>query len=124
MDIIKFIDEHEIVKIGKASQEDVCPEVIVDDPIGLISIIKQNHCYIYQITWWDRVKLGIGSPIGYGGPLDPRCPNEYFFSETHLSKQFHCKMQNEELFQYFEEVKRDYALYDLIPSFFIKRCRR
>lgn len=121
MNISEYLNNHTIVKIGQALSDDVCAEVIVDDPIQLIAVVRENNCYIHSIGWWDRVELLTGSPIGFGGPLDPRCPNEYFFSETHLSKKFDFRLQDKEYIRYFNQIKCEYNLYSLVPSFKIKR---
>ena len=120
MKLMDFLGSHTIVKIGSGLPEYVCCETIVDDPIKLVSLVKENNCYISEIRWWDRAEIAIGSSIGYGGPRDPRTPNTHFFAETDICKVFTDFSQDEEYYIYLDEVKKNYSNYNLYPAFDIK----
>ena len=78
MKIEDYLNDHTIIKIGVSPPGYICSEVIVDNPAELISIIRENGCYIAEIRWWDCVEIVSGSSIGYGGPRDPRGPDSHY----------------------------------------------
>ena len=121
MKLMDYLGTHMIVKIGIGLPEYVCCETIVDDPVKLISLIRENNCFISLIRWWDWVKITNGSDIGYGGPRDPRNPNTHFFSETDICRAFTEFSHDEEYYMYLDEVKKNYPNYDLYPAFDIKK---
>lgn len=118
MKLNEYLKENTILKVGYSSEYIVC-EVIVKNPIELISIVSKEECYISEIRWWHRAKMSMGSDIGYGGPRDPD-DSDYFFAETDISKKFDSNSQAEEYYNYIEGTKVKYAQYDLLPAFDIK----
>ena len=121
MKIEDYLDNHTIVKIGKTIPGYICCEIIVDNPMELISIVRENNCYISEIRWWDRVEIATGSSIGYGGFRDPQSPNSHFFAETDICKAFSDILQDDEYDAYFTVIKNSYSDHHLFPSFDIKR---
>ena len=121
MSIYDYLLNHTIIRIGNCLSEYVCCETIVDNPIELIAVVKENDCYISEIRWWDRVKISLGSKIGYGGAKDPRFPDEYFFAETDICRVFDFESCDGEYYEYLEQIKQKYANYDLFPAFDIKK---
>ena len=121
MVIEKFLENHKIVKIGNTIPGYICCETIVDNPMCLIPIVRQNNCYISEIRWWDRVEIVSASNIGYGGPRDPRCPDNYFFAETDIYKVFSKHLPDKEYYEYIDLIKRSYSSLNLFPAFDIKQ---
>lgn len=113
IELYSFLDEHFIINIGK---KQLC-EVIVDTPVELISLLKHHDFYISLITWWDWVPIATGSSIGYGGPRDPRDPNNYFFAETDISKEFGVETPPDQYIEYLKKVQKEYSGHDLYPAF-------
>lgn len=121
MRIEDYLSNHTIVRIGITLPGYVCCETIVDNPIELISVIRENNCYIDEIRWWDRVEISSGSSIGYGGPRDPKNPDSHFFAETDIFKVFTPLSQAEEYYVYLDQIESKYSTLNLFPSFDIKR---
>ncbi len=117
MTIQDYLDKHTIVKIGSTPPGFVCTEVIVAEPKEFVAIVLQNGCYIVEIQWWDRSKIGAGSTIGYGGPRDPRSPDSYFFAETDIQKHFDAPMQIDEYYSYLDETAEYYSDFEIFPAF-------
>ncbi len=115
-----FVSNHLILKNGNTSLEYAWVELIVDDPIGLLKVVHHSNCYVSEILWWDRVEIGKSSPIGYGGPRDPRKPWDHYFAETYLQKSFDKNTTLESYFEYLEEVRQNYPDRNLFPGFDIK----
>ena len=117
MNIREYLKVHTIIEIGNLiSDEYLCSETIVDCPEEFVKIVSKSEYIITEITWWDRVSILNSSDIGYGGPLDPRAPKEYYFAETDLRKRF-IKATKEEYLFYIKEVKDKYSKYDIYPAF-------
>ena len=118
MDIEAYVINHTIVKVGNTLPKYLFNEVIVDNPIELISLVNENKsCYISYILWWVRAKISEGSAIGYGGPRDPRNPDESFFSETIMCRNFSENTDIKEYLAYIEETLKSHPNYDLYPGF-------
>jgi len=115
----EYLDRHLIVQIGIRSPEYVCAEAIVDNPDELISIIEGTAYYISHIRWWDHVKIGVVSPIGYGGTRNPR-DYDYYFAETDICKDFDISTTLDEYRDYLAQVKGRYIDYSIYPAFDIK----
>ena len=124
MDITDYLRIHSIVKIGHTLPNHVCCETIVDDPIEFISVVCNGNYYISEIRWWDRVKITEGSDIGYGGTIDPRFPNEFFFAETDLCQVFSPFTKEAEYKKYVDYVFKSHTMHDLHPAFDIKSQHR
>jgi len=121
MEIIEYLNNHTIVKIGKTLPGYVCCEVIVENPQKLISVLMENECYITEIRWWDRATIEYGSDIGYGGPKDPNCPYSHYFAETDIVKSFTSESTYEEYIDYLDQISVSYSHFSLFPAFDIKR---
>ena len=121
MKLDDYLNNHTITRIGHSIAGYVCCEIIVDNPIDLIPIVRENNCYISEIRWWDRVKIASGSIIGYGGPRDPRNPNSYFFAETDICKTFDNFSCDKDYYVYLQQIFKEYNKFDLHPAFDIKR---
>ena len=124
MEIEKYLFNHVRVRIGIPLPGYVCCETIVDDPIEIVSVVRDNNCYISEIRWWDRVEIKSGSSIGYGGPRDPRSPKSHYFAETDICKTFDEHTLDEEYYDYLEQTKRFYSSLEIFPSFDIKYTRQ
>lgn len=120
MNIEDYLIRHTIVKIGVTLPGYICCEAIVDDPIQLLAIVRENNCYISEVRWWDCAKILSGSSIGYGGPRDPRCPKYRFFAETDIAKTFTPWTQDKEYKNYLQKINNDYSNFNLLPAFDIK----
>ena len=123
MNIHDFLNKHMIVKIGAAPLEYVCSELIVDNPEELIDVVLETGCFISSIRWWERTHLLSTPNLGYGGPLDPRCPSSYFFAETDLEQEFDEGTLKNRYIEYLQFVKSRYPQYNLYPAFDIKKKR-
>ncbi len=121
MNLKDYLNSHTIIEIGRVLSEYLCLETIVDDPIELINNIDESEYYISVIRWWDRVKIGTSSPIGYGGPRDPRDPEVYYFAETYLEESFEASFNKDEFLTYLSETKEKYRELDLYPAFDIMK---
>ena len=119
--INEYIRNHAIINIGMPPNGYICYETIVDDPYAFIPIIRENNCYIEEITWWHRTEISHGSSIGYGGPRDPVFPDTFFFAETDIFKKFGSLMEDEKYYRYFEQIKKDYCSFELYPAFVVRR---
>lgn len=121
MRIEDYLSDHTVLRIGVSISGYICCETIVDDPIELISVVRQSNCYISEIRWWDRVEIASGSSIGYGGPRDPLSPDSHFFAETDICKVFNTLSRDEEYYEYIDQIKSTYYHLDLFPAFDIKK---
>lgn len=118
MSLFEFLKEHTIVTIGNLSMEKcIATETISDDPQKLVEYVIQAGCYISEIRWWHRVEISTQSEIGYGGTLDPRDPNNYYFAETDIVDSFDEKTTIFEYTNYLSRIKTQYKKYDLYPAF-------
>ena len=117
MHIEEYLNMQGVVVIGKGYMQG---EVIVDNPIELINIVRQNDCYISEIRWWEYCEIIMGSKIGYGGPRDPRCPDRFFFAETDIYKTFNSNTEDSTYYDYLDQIKKAYPFYNLRPAFVIK----
>lgn len=123
MDIWELIAKNIIVKIGIDLPEHIYSEVIVSDPIECIHLVLENNCYISSIMWWERVEVEAKPQIGYGGVLDPREPNRFFFAETDIGEQFGSATTEDEYCRYLKRINSDYSYLDMIPAFEVSRKR-
>ena len=122
MNLVCFLKEHKIVSVGCSTDVDcLAVEFIADDPQALISCVAENGCYISEIMWWHRALISKGSEIGYGGPKDPRDPENYYFAETDICSTFSKDTSTEEYESYLSAVKLKYSSYDIYPAFDIYR---
>lgn len=120
MNIDDYLKQHMIVKIGMTLPGYICCETIVDNPKELVPIVRKNGYFISEILWWDRVDIVSGSKIGHGGPRDPRSPNSHYFAETDIQKVFDTILEDEEYYEYFDQIKQTYPDCNLFPGFDIK----
>lgn len=118
MDLLEYIEKHAIVS-GKSFTADKCVivEMIPDNPKDLIKYVIKNNCYVSEILWWDRASIALGSKIGYGGPRDPRDPQNYYFAETDIGASFENVTTISEYIKYLDEIKKRYITHDLYPAF-------
>lgn len=122
MGIIEYIEKHAIIFIGNLVDDKcVVVETIPDNPKELIEYVINNNCYISEILWWDRVPIALGSKIGYGGPPDPRDPQNYYFAETDIMDFFEPTTSFSKYVEYIDTIKEQNNMYDLYPSFDIYR---
>ena len=118
--IKEHMKEHLIVPVGYLSNDKFETfEVITDNSDELIKFALESGCYISEIRWWDRTHLSTPSPIGYGGPLDPRDPQNYFFAETDICASFNKDSSLGEYSEYLNRIRAEYACYDVYPAFVI-----
>ena len=118
MNILQYLKEHRIVSIGYSPKDKcIASELICDDARKLIECVAQNDCYISEILWWDRASIALGSKIGYGGPCDPRDPQNFYFAETDICASFAKSTTISEYIKYLDEIKERYIMYDLYPAF-------
>ena len=121
MRIEDYLENHTVVKIGNPVPGYICCEIIVDNPMQLISVVRENSCFISEIRWWDRVEIAVGSSIGYGGTRDPRNPETHFFAETDICRVFNDLLRDDEYYAYLENIKLNNSNLDLFPAFDIKK---
>ena len=117
MKLNEYLKSHTVLKIGCCDSSTQFYEIIVDNPVELVSIVLKNGFYISAIRWWDRAKISIGSQLGYGGPRDPSNPNTYFFAETDLYKEFDSHTEGIIYCEYIDSIIKLYPNYELIPAF-------
>jgi len=122
MDISQYIKKHMITYIGTGIMEPVvdeylATEIILDDSQEFIGEITKSNYYISLIRWWDRIPVNTSSSIGYGGPLDPRDPDNFYFAETYIEKSFGKSTTNTEYVQYLEMIKEQHSGHDIYPAF-------
>ena len=117
MSIIEYLAEHLIARIGADLPEQICSEVIVDNPKEFIHFLFQHDCYVSAIMWWERVSIESTPQIGYGGVPDPRNPSRFYFSETDIWRQFNKSTGVEEYYSYLCEVYCEYSHLELFPAF-------
>ena len=116
--LLDYVKQHTVTTVGNSSRENVVfVETIVEDPIELIRLVTESGCYISEILWWDRTPINEASPIGYGGPLDPRDSKNYFFAETYLQDSFDAHTTQDEYIAYLDKIKQAYPDRDLYPGF-------
>ncbi len=120
MSLNLYLTNHLIVQCGIPSSEFICSEAIVENPDELISAVRQTNYYISHVRWWDYVKIGDVSPIGYGGTRDPRNPN-YYFAETDICRDFDTATTDKEYRDYLLQVKEKYSGYNILPAFDVKK---
>ena len=119
--IFEFIQTHKILEIGLPKSVDSFAELILDNPNEFVNVVSQSGYYISTIIWYEHTKIHAESNFGFGGPKDPRFPQEYFFSETGLSKSFDELTDKDEYCSYMKEVQSQHPGVPLIPSFQIYR---
>ena len=115
--ILEFINLHKIVDIGTGKP---FAEMILDSPYEFIDEALKESYYISKINWWERAELQAGSRMGFGGPVDPRNPKHFFFSETGICKEFSTRTTAREYYTYIDDINAKYKDISLIPSFEIK----
>ena len=112
-----FILKHFILSIGMpVDQKDAYVEVIVDAPEKLISMAEQSEYYISEIRFYHRVRITDGSPIGYGGQMDPRNSN-FYFAETYYDCTSSMDATTNDYLKYVSEVQNLYPEYQMVPAF-------
>lgn len=116
-----FIDKHMILKIGGQYSSDSSAELILDEPYKFVEIVLQSGYYISAINWYEYAKIHLGSKLGFGGPRDPRFPEEYFFSETSIGKTFNEATGIDEYFAYMKKMQSHDFSISLVPSFLIRK---
>ena len=116
MDIVEFLAEHLIIQSRISSQNYCFLEAIFDNPEDVIILLQKSKYHICHISWWDYVKIGDSSPIGYGGMRDPKNP-KYYFAETDICQDFIASTSSEEYCDYFLRIKEMYPNLVLFPSF-------
>ena len=122
MNITEFLEKHTILTVGsKPNANYIASEVIVDDPYGLIAVMDFDKCYISEILWWDRVRISASSTIGYGGPCDPRAPNDYRFAETYICENFKETTTKDEYIKYLDKTFDVYKKFEIYPAFDIEK---
>ena len=118
--ILEFINQHRIVDIGVALNGEPFPEMILDLPHKFVDIALSENYYISRIIWWEKANIQTGSQMGFGGPVDPRDPKNFFFSETSMCKVFSESTTAKEYFKYIDDIYAKYKEISLIPSFELK----
>lgn len=114
---LEFIEQHKILAIGSVLPGELFAEIILDAPYEFIDVALDNNYFISKISWWERAKIRTGSMIGFGGPRDPRVPEEYFFSETGICREFGATTTTDEYYSYINNTQAEYKKLCLIPSF-------
>ena len=117
MDLLQFINNHTIIRNIRNLPNYLFAEVIVDNPLELVRHLESKDCFVSEILWWHRMRIGQASPIGGGGPCDPRNPKDYYFAETFLSREFDSSTSMREYIEYIQSVHAQYPSFDLYPSF-------
>ena len=119
--LFEFIKKHKILEIGLCSLGECYAELILTEPYKFVDVILQSDHYISTVTWYERASIQIGSRMGFGGPVDPEFPEEYFFSETSICKVFEESACKDEYCSYMDDVYSSYKNVSLVPSFEIRR---
>ena len=117
MNIKDYINSNLILQVGQPIEGDVCVETIVSNPVEFVHVVKSNGYFIQHILWWERAKLSEGPLLGGGGTLDPRSPNEYFFAETQLERDFAANTSADEYIEYIRQTQETYGYLELYPGF-------
>lgn len=123
MNLNRYVSENLIIKIGKCCENILFSEIIVDDPENFIAFVYENDCYISEIRWWEHVHVGAAPNIGYGGPRDPRCPNEFYFAETDIGKKFDEFVSRQAICYYIMKTKEEYRAFELYPALDVRSRR-
>lgn len=118
--ILEFINRHKIVEIGTTLTGKSFAEMILDSPYQFIDVAIKENYYISRVNWWERADIQVGSRMGFGGPVDPRDPKHYFFSEIGICKEFSKRTTAEEYYTYIDDINAKYKDVSLIPSFEIE----
>lgn len=121
MGILDYVKKHKVLQIGIDLPSHICSEVIVDEPEKFIRVIVQNGGYISAISWWERVAVGMKPQIGYGGPRDPKAPDEFFFAETDLESCFSVLTSEKEYLNYLALTLQTYPDITLFPAFEVQK---
>lgn len=122
MDILQYIKMHMITYIGTGIMEPMvdeylATEVILDDPQKFVNEITKSNYYVSLIRWWHRIPVNTSSSIGYGGPLDPRDPDNFYFAETHIEESFEKSTSYSQYIHYLSKIRDQYKNYDIYPAF-------
>jgi len=120
MDLNAYLNKHLIICGGIRIQKFIYSDLIVDNPEEFIFLLSKTNYYISHICWWDYVRVGTISAIGYGGTRDPRDSN-YYFAETDLCRNFGSVTTIEEYYNYLFKIKEIYSNYSIFPAFDIKK---
>ena len=114
IELDNYLAQHAITIIGNNYSD-----IIVDNFCEFVQWIFQNDFYIYEILWWDRLKINSVSNLGYGGHIDPR-DVKFFWAETDINRFFNIKTQKREIMDYIEEIIHQHPKNDLWPSFTVR----
>lgn len=122
MNILQYIKMHMITYVGTGIIEpmvDEClaTEVILDDPQEFVNEIIKSNYYISLVRWWHRIPRNTSSPIGYGGPLDPRDRDNFYFAETYIEESFEKSTSAAQYTHYLNKIREQYKDYDIYPAF-------
>ena len=112
-----YFEKHRI--LTSSAEGFVAVDAIVEDPFEFIEVVKLSDYFISEIIIWDRVRIGVGSVIGYGGPPDPRAAGEYYFSESLLSCEFDDQAETSQYYEFIHCCIDKYPDCDLYPGFTI-----
>ena len=115
--VYEFIKQHRIVDIGHKLPGELVSEIILDLPFEFIDIVKKSNYYISRISWWERASIHAGSILGLGGPRDPRDPEEFFFSETGICRDFSVTASKTDYCNYIGSIISQYQNLNLFPAF-------
>lgn len=118
MKILEYLSLHQIIDIGIEYSD-----IIVDNPFDFADDMASMHYFVTEILWWERTAVcNSKHSIGHGGPKDPRDDN-YYFSETELSKSFTRNSTSDQIQNYLNFIYHEYSQYCLYPSFSIEKIK-
>lgn len=118
MKILEYLSLHQIIGIGVGYSD-----IIVDNPFDFVKDMVSMDYFVTEILWWERTAVCDSKhSIGHGGPKDPRDDN-YYFSETDLSKSFTRDSSYDQIQNYLESIYHEYSQYCLYPSFSIEKIK-
>lgn len=114
----EYLNKHKI--IGTTQAGCFCVDTIVSCPVEFVRTITASNCYIAEIIMWVRTNRQVGSQLGYGGPPDPRAPDDYFFSETLYAKQFSITATEDDYVRFISEARAKQPNAELYPGFTVR----
>lgn len=113
----EYLKKHTILKVGVGEYADL----IVDNINDFLNVLSHTNYYVYNILWWEHLKIkNRADCIGGGGPIDP-LDKEYYYAEVYyLDRYFSPETKQEQILQYIDDVKSKYPQNELHPGFTLK----
>lgn len=115
--LLEYVKNHVVLVVDGQPFNGQTFELIVDSPLEFVALLLENGYFISAINWWERARIAAGSKCGFGGPRDPKLPDEFFFSDTSIGREFCVRTTLDIYYDYLKETTEAFNNVELVPSF-------